>query len=59
MILLKNFAIKASILEMVSLGEGEEKTVGVKLFLAGGCGEVFVIKDEVGSVDGLRGEAQE
>ena len=46
--------------EMVSLGEGGDKTVGIKAFLAGGCKEkVLVIKDEVGSVDGFVGEAQE
>ena len=31
---------ETSVKEMVSLGEGEEKTVGVKIFLAGGCREV-------------------
>ena len=36
---LKCFAIKASTSEMVSLGEGGEKTVGVKISLAGGCRE--------------------
>ena len=34
---MKGFAIKASISEMVSLREGGEKTLGVKVFLAGGC----------------------
>ena len=47
----KGFVIKTSMSEIVSLGEGEEKTVEVKVFLAGGCRKVFVIKDEVGSVD--------
>ena len=57
--LMKGFAIKASMSEMVSLGEGVEMTLGVKVFLAGRCKEeVLVIKDEVGSVDGFGGEAQ-
>ena len=35
-------------------------TVGVKVFLEGGCRkEILVIKDEVGSVDSIGGEAQE
>ena len=56
---MEGVAIKASILEMVSLGEGGEKTVGVKVFLVEDCREeVFVTKDEAGSVDGF-GEAQE
>ena len=56
--LMKSFVIKT--LMMVSLGEGE-KTVGVKVFLAGGCREVvLVIKVEVlGSVDSFGDEAQE
>ena len=42
---------------MVSLVEGGEKTVGIKLYLAGSCREdVLVIKDEVGSVDSLERE---
>ena len=46
------FAIKASLSEIVSLGEGSEKIVGVQVFLAEGCREgVFVNKDEVGFVD--------
>ena len=57
---MKGFARKASISEMVSLGEGREKAVGVKVFLVEDCREeVLVIKDEVGSVDGFGGEAQE
>ena len=57
---MKGFAIKASMSEMVSLGEGGEKTVGVNIFLKGGCREeVLVIKDEVGSIDGFGEEAQE
>ena len=39
--LLEGFAIKASISEMVSLGEGEDKTMGVKIFLAEDCREIF------------------
>ena len=30
--------------EMVSPGEGGEKTVEIKVYLVGGCREVFVIK---------------
>ena len=57
---MKGFAIKASLSEMVSLGEGGEKTVEVKVFSVEDCRkEVLVIKDEVGSVDGFGGEAQE
>ena len=45
---------------MVSLGEKGDERVGVKIFLAGGCREeVLVIKEEVESVDGFGGEAQE
>ena len=33
---LKDFTIKASLSEMVSLWEGREKTVGIKLFLTVG-----------------------
>ena len=56
---MKNFAIKASISETVSLDEGGEKTVGVKFFLVEDCREeVLVIKDEIGSVDGFGREAQ-
>ena len=36
---MKGFAIKASMSEMVSLGEGGEKTVGVKIFLVEDCRE--------------------
>ena len=44
---------------MVLIGGGE-KSVRVKVFLAGGWNEeVLVIEDEVGSVDGFGGEAQE
>ena len=56
---MKGFAMKASMSEMVSLGE-REVTVRVKIFLPKDCSEEFlVIKNEVGSVDGFRGEAQE
>ena len=41
---IKGFAIKASISDVVSLGEGEEKT-GSKSFL--GCGEEVLAKREV------------
>ena len=51
---MKSFAIKASMSKMVS-----EKIVGVKVFLAGGCREVFVIKDKIGLIDGFRRKAQE
>ena len=45
---------------MISLGEREEKTVGVKVFLVEDCREeVLVIKDEVRSVNSFGGEAQE
>ena len=44
---------------MVSLEEGREKAVKIKVFLARGCREVLVIKDEIGSVDSFRGEAHE
>ena len=57
---MKGFVIKTLISEMVSLGEGGEKTVGVKVFSVEDCREeVLVIKDEVGSVDGFGGKAQE
>ena len=57
---MKGFVIKASMSQMVSLVEGGEKTMGVKVFLAGGYREeVLVIKDEVGSADGFGREAQE
>ena len=50
--IMKGFALKASMSEMVSLGEGGDKTEGVKVFLARGCREnVLVIKDKVGSVN--------
>ena len=56
---MKDFAIKASISETVSLDEGGKKTVGVKFFLVKDCREeVLVIKDEIGSVDGFGREAQ-
>ena len=46
---MKGFAIKASISEMVPLGERGEKTVGVKVFLVGGCREgILVTKDVAG-----------
>ena len=56
---MKGFAIKASMSEMVSIGEGGEKIIKVKVFLAGACQEDFMINDEVGSVDGFGVEAQE
>ena len=57
---MKGFAIKALISEMISLGEGGEKTVGVKVSLVEDCKEdALVIKDEIGSVDGFGGESQE
>ena len=58
--LMKSFAIKTSISEMVSLWKRGEKTEGVKLFLARGCREyILVFKDDVGSVDSFGREAQE
>ena len=57
---MKGFAIKALMSEMVSLGEEGEKTVGVKIYLVKDCKEeVLVIKDEVRSVHGFGGTAQE
>ena len=57
---MKGFAIKASMSEMVSLVEGGDERVGLKVFLARGCKEkVLVIKEEVGSEVGFGGEAQE
>ena len=57
---MKGFVIRTSMSEMTSLREGGDERVGVKLFLAGGCREnVSVTKDEVGSVEGFGGEAQE
>ena len=57
---MKGFAIKTSMSEMVSLGEGGEKTMEVKVLLAGDCRkDVLVIRDEAGSVDDFGGEAQE
>ena len=57
---MKGFVIKTSISEMVSIGEGGGKTVGVKVFLVEDCSEeVSVIKNEVGSVDDFGGKAQE
>ena len=47
--LMKGFAIKASMSEMISLGDRGEKTIGVK---------VFLIEDEVVSVDGFGGIAR-
>ena len=44
---MKGSAMKASISEMVSLGEKGDERVGVKIFLAGGCRVVLVIKEEV------------
>ena len=56
---MKGFAIKASMSDMVSLGQGGEKTVGVKVFLIEEYREeVLVIKDEVGS-DGFGRKVQE
>ena len=55
---MKGSAMKASMSEMVSLGEEEDERIGVNIFLAGSCREeVLVIKEEVESVEGL-GEAQ-
>ena len=52
---MKGIAIKALISDGLSRQE-REKTVGVKVFLAGGCKEeVLVIKDEVGSINTWRG----
>ena len=43
---IKGFAIKTSISEIVSLGEGGKKRVDVKVFWVEDCGEeVLVIKD--------------
>ena len=57
---MKNSAMKASMSEMVSLVEGGDERVGVNIFLAGGCREeVLVIKEEVESVKGFGGKAQE
>ena len=57
---MKGFARKASISEMISLGEGGEKTVEVKVFLVEDCREeVLLVKDEVRSVDGFGGIVQE
>ena len=57
---MKVFAIKASISEIVSPGEGGAKTVGVKVFLVEDCREdALVVMDEVKSVDGFGGIAQE
>ena len=52
---MKSFAMKASMSEMVSPGEGDER-VRVKIFMARGCRpNVLVIKEEVG----FGGKAQE
>ena len=57
---MKGSTMKASMSEMVSLGEKGDERVEVKFFLAGGCREeVLVIKEEVESVEGFGGEAQE
>ena len=57
---MKGSAIKASISEMVSLGEEGDERMGINIFLAGGCRkEVLVIKEEVESVEGFGGEVQE
>ena len=37
--MVKGFAMKASMSEMVSLGEEGDERVGVNIFLAGGCRE--------------------
>ena len=56
---MKGFAMKASLSEMVSLGQKGNERVGVKNFLAGGCRKkVLVIKEEVESEEGF-GEAQQ
>ena len=53
-------AMKASMSKMVLPGKEGDERVGVKMFLAGGCREkVLVIKEEVESVEGFGGEAQE
>ena len=51
---IKVFTIKALKSEMVSLGEGGETRVGVKVFLRVGC-KAVVIKDKVKSVYGFGG----
>ena len=57
---MKGFAIKASMSKMISQGEEGDESVGVTLFLARSYKEkVLVIKEEVGSVEGFGGEAQE
>ena len=57
---MKGSAMKASMSEMVSLGEKGDGRVGIIIFLAGGCREeVLVIKEEVESVESFGGEAQE
>ena len=53
---MKGFDLKISISEMVSRGEGRQKTVGIKVFLIEDCREVLVIKDEVGSVNCFGGK---
>ena len=43
---MKGFVMKASMSEMISLGEGGDERVGGKVFLARGCREKkFVIKE--------------
>ena len=52
--------MKASMSEMVSLREEGDERVGVNIFLDGDCREkVLVIKEEVESIEGFRGETQE
>ena len=51
-------SMKASMSEMVSLGEEGDERMRVNIFLAGGCREeVLVIKEEVESLEGF-GEIQ-
>ena len=57
---MKGSAMKASMSEIVSLGEEGDERMGVNIFLAKGCREkVLVIKEEVQSIEGFGGEAQE
>ena len=45
---MKGFTTKASISEIVSLGEGGQKTMAVKVFLVKDCREeILIIKKEV------------
>ena len=54
---MKGSAMKASMSEMVSLGEERDERVGVKIFLAAAVGrKVLVIKE---NIKGFGGETQE